>query len=137
MGDNQQPGSIEYAVNSSLTNDQLNELFARAWPNFQPRDFQPVLARSLGYVCAFSAGSLIGFVNLAWDGGVHAFLLDATVDPDFQRQGIGQALVLRAVDLARSRGMEWLHVDYEPHLENFYRSCGFEPTPAGLISLNE
>jgi hypothetical protein len=29
----------------------------------------------------------------------------------------------------------WLHVDFEPHLEGFYRGCGFTPTPAGLIRL--
>ena len=36
---------------------------------------------------------------------------------------------------ARNRGAEWLHVDYEPHLEAFYRGCGFRHTAAGLIDL--
>jgi hypothetical protein len=31
--------------------------------------------------------------------------------------------------------MEWLHVDYEPHLDSFYRACGFQPTLAGLLEL--
>jgi GNAT superfamily N-acetyltransferase len=74
-------------------------------------------------------------VNVAWDGGAHAFLLDTTVHPDHQRQGIATALVRRAVDLARERGAHWLHVDYEPHLDGFYRGCGFRPTAAGLIAL--
>jgi hypothetical protein len=26
-------------------------------------------------------------------------------------------------------------VDYEPHLNSFYRGCGFRPTAAGLIHL--
>ena len=33
-------------------------------------------------------------------------------------------------------GMTWLHVDYEPHLDGFYRGCGFRPTAAGLLRLS-
>lgn len=78
---------------------------------------------------------LVGFVNLAWDGGVHAFLLDTTVHPYFARRGIGTALVRHAIEAARGRGVEWIHVDYEPHLSGFYAACGFQPTAAGLINL--
>ena len=78
---------------------------------------------------------LIAFVKLAWDGGVHAFLLDTTVHADWQRQGIGQRLVQEALALAQARGIHWRHVDYEPHLESFYQACGFRPTLAGLIRL--
>jgi GNAT superfamily N-acetyltransferase len=78
---------------------------------------------------------LIGFVNVAWDGGAHAFLLDTTVHPDFRRRGIATELVRRVAEAARARGAEWLHVDFEPHLETFYRGCGFAPTAAGLLRL--
>jgi len=29
---------------------------------------------SLGWVCASDGDDLVGFVNVAWDGGVHAFI---------------------------------------------------------------
>jgi ribosomal protein S18 acetylase RimI-like enzyme len=93
------------------------------------------LPRSLVHVGAFAGEQLVGFVNIAWDGDVHAFLLDTTVHPDFQRQGIATSLVRRAAELSRERGAEWLHVDFDPHLEGFYRGCGFKPTGAGLIDL--
>ncbi|HKO24176.1 MAG TPA: GNAT family N-acetyltransferase, partial [Chloroflexota bacterium] len=32
---------------------------------------------------------------------------------------------------------EWLHVDYEEGLEPFYRGCGFQSTPAGLLYLRQ
>jgi len=76
-------------------------------------------------------------VNLAWDGGVHAFLVDVTVHPDFRRRGIGQQLVKRAVEIARERGIEWVHVDFESRLRGFYQQCGFRYTEAGLIHLRE
>jgi GNAT superfamily N-acetyltransferase len=114
----------------------LNALFAEAWPGPGPdRDFSPVLQRSLGYVCAYRGDALVGFVNVAWDGGVHTFLLDTTVRPELRRQGIGRQLVRHAEALARQIGAEWLHVDFEPERESFYRRCGFHETQAGLINL--
>jgi GNAT superfamily N-acetyltransferase len=128
---------IEFLLNPDLTNEQLRLLFSDAWPSEDPpSDFSTVLSRSLGYFGAFIGKELVGFVNVAWDGGAHAFLLDPTVRKDMQRRGIGSELVRRAVELARSGGVEWMHVDFEPHLENFYRKCGFKKTKAGLIGLN-
>jgi GNAT superfamily N-acetyltransferase len=126
---------IVYCISPPVTNEALNALFVASWPEHGWRDFQPVLSRSLAYVCAYQGERLIGFVNLAWDGGIHAFLLDTTVHPDVQRQGIGVELVRQAVEAARARGIEWVHVDFEPHLRVFYERCGFVPTDAGLMRL--
>ncbi|MFD3523102.1 GNAT family N-acetyltransferase [Streptomyces sp. NPDC058653] len=91
---------------------------------------------SLGWVCAREAGHLVGFVNVAWDGGVHAFLLDTVVSRRCRGRGVGTALVARATEGARAAGCEWLHVDYEDPLHAFYAdACGFRPTRAGLIPL--
>ncbi|WP_064705354.1 GNAT family N-acetyltransferase [Rhizobium bangladeshense] len=114
---------------------ELNALFSAAWGSPHSRDFTAILARSLAHIGAYNDGRLVGFVNVAWDGGIHAFLLDTSVHPDMQRQGIATHMVRLATDLARERGAEWLHVDFEPHLTGFYRACGFRPTEAGLIKL--
>ena len=71
----------------------------------------------------------------AAEKGDHAFLLDPTVHPEFQRRGIGTALLDRAAELARLRGAEWLHVDFESRLEPFYRKAGYQDTRAGLLRL--
>lgn len=92
-------------------------------------------AHSVGWVCAYDDGQLVGFVHACWDGGKHAFLLDTTVVPKFQRQGIGVELVTRLTRQVTDAGCEWLHVDYEPRYEAFYRACGFQPTLAGLQRL--
>jgi GNAT superfamily N-acetyltransferase len=91
---------------------------------------------SLGWVCARDDGDLAGFVNVAWDGGVHAFILDTMVTAGTRRRGIGTGLVAVAVGEARRAGCEWLHVDFDEHLRGFYVvSCGFTPTSAGLVAL--
>lgn len=38
---------------------------------------------SLGWVCARFDGALVGFVNVAWDGAAHAFILDTVVEQGF------------------------------------------------------
>lgn len=121
--------------NPPIADAEVNALRAAAWDQVGDQAWGPILARSLGWVGALEGERLVGFVNVAWDGGVHAFLLDTTVHPDWQRQGFGRALVREAALLAREGGAEWLHVDYEDELDGFYRGCGFRPTPAGLIDL--
>jgi ribosomal protein S18 acetylase RimI-like enzyme len=91
---------------------------------------------SLGWVCAREDDRLVGFVNVAWDGGVHAFVLDTVVARGDRGRGIGTALVAAAVEGARASDCEWLHVDFDDELESFYfDACGFKQTKAGLISL--
>ena len=127
---------IRLAADPFPPDEQLAPLWQAAWAAPLAAGYAgTVLKRSLAHVGAYDGERLVGFVNVAWDGGVHAFLLDTTVHLDFQRQGIATSLVRRAAELARERGAQWLHVDYEPHLESFYRGCGFRPTLAGLIEL--
>ncbi len=128
---------IAYSVSPNISNEQLNELFAASWPNHSQWNFRPVLSRSLAFICAFSSEHLVGFVYLAWDGAQHAFLLDTTVHPDFRRRGIGIELCRLAVQEASGRGVEWVHVDFEPHLREFYAKCGFVNTDAGLIRVGK
>jgi GNAT superfamily N-acetyltransferase len=80
--------------------------------------------------------ALAGFVNVIWDGGVHAWIQDLMVADGYRRQGVGTALVAAAREAARRAGCEWLHVDFdEEHREFYIEACGFAPAPAGLIAL--
>lgn len=129
---------VEYAVAGPVGDGELNDLHALAFEH----DVASVpwgerlALRSLLWVTARRAGELVGFVNVIGDGGAHGFLLDTCVRPDVQGQGIGRRLVLAAADGARDRGCHWLHVDYEPHLRQFYETtCGMTPTAAALLPL--
>lgn len=122
-----------------MDDDVLTSLHSRAFGTTreQPDPWSDSLHQhALTWIGAFDADELVGFVQVAWDGGVHAFLLDTVVDPARQRSGIGQHLVSAARDEAAEAGCEWLHVDFDPHLAAFYLgACGFQPTQAGLIRL--
>ena len=128
----------DYAWRGAFTNDEVNALHADGFHHrLLDIDWLAQLDRhSLGWVTARDGTSLVGFVNVAWDGGVHAFVLDTVVDTTAQHRGIGTRLVGLAVDKAKAAGCEWLHVDFEDHLVAFYfDGCGFRPTNAGLIRL--
>ena len=124
-----------YRRNAVVTDEQLNDLFSVSWPGHITSSFRTVLSSSLVYVCAFQETRLVGYVNVAWDGRSHAFILDPTVHPMYRRRGIGGQLVVSAIAAAREHGVAWVHVDFEPHLREFYVRCGFRPTEAGVIDL--
>jgi GNAT superfamily N-acetyltransferase len=129
---------IDYSWRGSFASAELNALHAEGFEHrLLDDDWEGQVSRhSLGWVCAREGGQLVGFVNVAWDGGVHAFLLDTLVTARAGRRGVGTKLVAVATDGARAAGCEWLHVDFEDHLRSFYFDrCGFSPTNAGLIQL--
>ena len=126
---------ISYRTSEPVDGGALNALMADAWPDHALMDPEVLRRHSAGWVSAYDGDRLVGFVNVAWDGATHFFLLDTTVAPSHQRRGIGAALVAHAVTLAQARGGDWLHVDYEDELTSFYAGCGFIPTPAGLLQL--
>ena len=129
------PGDIVIRVDPRPDIEGLRVLFLAAWAAPTDADFAAIWARSLAHLAAYDGDRLVGYINVALDGGVHASLYDTTVHPEYRRGGIGTALVREAVRVAGERGADWLHVDFEPHLLAFYRGCGFGPTEAGLMRL--
>ena len=133
--------AVTYEWRGDFASAELNVLHAECFdhPVLADDDWDwrgQVERHSLGWVCARDGEALVGFVNVAWDGVVHAFILDTMVTSKARRHGVGSRLVAVAVDEARAAGCEWLHVDFEDHLRGFYfDACGFAPTNAGLISL--
>lgn len=130
--------SPTYAWRGAFDNAELETLHAEGFHRAEsPYDWRGQLERhSLGWVCARDGDDLVGFVNVAWDGATHAFVLDTLVTERFRRRAVGTRLVEIAVENARAAGCEWLHVDFDDHLRAFYfDACGFVPTNAGLIEL--
>jgi GNAT superfamily N-acetyltransferase len=136
----QGPARVVYEWRGDFDNGELNALHAEAFEHHLLDDDwkNQVERHSLGWVCARNGDELIGFVNVPWDGCVHAFILDTMVAAEAGRRGVGRQLVAVAVAEARAAGCEWLHVDFDDHLRPFYfGACGFTPTNAGLIALKE
>ena len=128
--------SIAYKTNPNITSADLNALFSAGRDEPETSDWSSVLKHSLAVICAYDEERLVGFINIAWDGGGHAFVLDPRVHPDWRHRGIGTELVRRSAEAAKAAGCQWLHVDFRDDLAPFYfEACGFRSTKAGLIEL--
>jgi GNAT superfamily N-acetyltransferase len=140
--------TITYEWRGTFDNAELNALHAEGFDHAVLDDdwWAQVNRHSLGWVCARAetgpdlgtnpTPALIGFVNVPWDGGVHAFVLDTLVSVRSRHSGVGKQLVAVAAREARAAKCEWLHVDFDDELREFYfDACGFVPTNAGLIRL--
>jgi GNAT superfamily N-acetyltransferase len=129
-------GAFESAEVSLLHADS----FGNAPDNAPETDWRSmVLAHGLGWVTARDEDQgLIGFVNVIWDGGSHAWVQDVMVSSSARHHGVGTRLVAVARGACMRAGCAWLHVDFAEDLRPFYLgACGFQPSAAGLIRLDQ
>ncbi len=135
---------VDLRWRGAFTSTEANTLHAEAFgtrifPDAE-WDWAMLCARhSLGWVTARdTAGTLIGFCNVLWDGLAHAWLQDVMVAAGARRGGLGSAIVAASIAGARTSGCEWLHVDFDPQHRSFYvDACGFTPTEAGVLRLDQ
>jgi len=134
-------GDITYTWREPFTNPEIHALHGAA---FETRVFdesewdwvQQTNRFSLGWVVARDGNRFVGFVNVLWDGLVHAFIEDVMVDADYRNRGVGVGVVHAARDGATAAGCEFLHVGFDQELRPFYiGACGFQPTLGGLMEL--
>jgi GNAT superfamily N-acetyltransferase len=133
--------AIEYGWRGGFSNQEMNALHAEAFDTrlYDESEWnwrEQVERHSLGWVVAREGETLVGFVNVPWDGLVHAWIQDTMVAKSARHRGVGKELIAVAARGAREAGCEWLHVDFDDDLKEFYfDACGFTPTNAGLIEL--
>ena len=128
---------IEYRVRPSLTNDDLNGLFGRAYNKTMSVDFQRILDQSLTWVAGYDGHTLRAWVNVAWDGFVHAFLVDRTAadDPD---GAIRSELVREAIEAVRRDHptVFKVHTDCRPDEIAWLGELGLQELPGGIVILD-
>ncbi len=133
--------AVEYLWRGAFMNVEIHALHAQAFETrlFDEEEWDWVdqcNTYSLGWVVARHQGRFVGFVNVLWDGLVHAFIEDVMVDATMRHRGIGVDLVQGARDGAQEAGCEFLHVGFDDDLRPFYiDACGFAPVLGGLMEL--
>ena len=82
-------------------------------------------ANSLLTLAAYEEAELAGLIRVVGDGHTVVFVQDILVRPQFQRRGIGSALLQAVLDRYSNVRQIELVTDDTPKTTAFYRSIGF------------
>ena len=121
---------MEFSIKNYETYNELeilNLYESVGWINYtnNPKMLENAYVNSLKILGAYEDEKLIGIIRVVGDGHSVVFIQDLLVYPEYQRQGIGTALLKQIL-------LDYKHV-YQKHLltENtektiqFYKSLGF------------
>ena len=123
-------------------NDVLHLYQAVGWTNYtnQPQMLAQALSHSLAIYLARDGEKIVGLVRLIGDGFSSVFVQDLIVLPSYQRQGIGSALMKKALADYKDAYQIQLATEESEKTLGFYRSLGFETLSSfqctGMIWVN-
>ena len=75
---------------------------------------------------------LVGLARATSDGVFNATLWDVVVDPDFQGQGLGRALVRMCTQILLRLEIANITLFADARTVPFYRDLGFQTSPGGI-----
>ncbi len=105
------------AYGSTITDERIRNIFERSW----------------AIRIALWDGEIVGGVYAFSDGELDVSVHGLATHPDFQRRGIGRALMESLVSSFEPHMAVLLTT--EPHNEDFYRRVGFRPLK-GAMAIN-
>lgn len=120
---------INITKETSVSIDDVLPLYqAVGWTKYtnQPQMLEQSLAHSLATYLARDGEEIVGVVRLVGDGFSSVFVQDLIVLPSYQRQGIGSALMEKALGDFKDAYQVQLATDQTEKTLGFYRSLGFE-----------
>lgn len=112
------------------------------WTNYvrSPDMLEKAYRRSLLVLAAYEGESLAGVIRVVGDGCSIIFVQDVLVLPEYQRRGIGTALVRAVLERYSHVYQMELATDNTEKTSAFYRSLGFKPLEElgcrGFIKMN-
>ncbi|WP_291524121.1 GNAT family N-acetyltransferase [Branchiibius sp. NY16-3462-2] len=105
----------------------------------RPDQAAPALTNSWAWchVAESATGAVVGMGRVIGDGGWYFHLADMATDPQYQRQGIGRAVIDRLLGLIQQ------HAPEDPYVTlmadgpgvRLYESVGFVPSAPGTIGM--
>lgn len=77
-------------------------------------------------------GRLVGLARCTSDGAFNATIWDVLVDPEFQGQGLGKALMCQMVRTLLAREITNITLFADSKVVDFYKALGFEADPCNI-----
>ena len=102
---------------------------AVGWSNYceRPQMLENAYAGSLCILAAYENSKLVGIIRSVGDGCSILFIQDILVYPEYQRKGIGTALMKAILDRYAHVYQIELATDNTEKTISFYKSLGFHP----------
>ncbi len=117
--------TIRYLQSKELAASNIRDLFLSVkWPlGYKPDKLQQAFSDSDKVITAWDGEKLVGLINTIADGSLTAFIPYLLVNPDYQKQGIGEKLVRKII--SEYEKYERIVLLTEKDTVDFYRKCGF------------
>jgi ribosomal protein S18 acetylase RimI-like enzyme len=125
---------ITYQINAPLTVDDVIRVFRNSGirrPIDQPDRIQEMIEHANLIVSAWDGQKLIGIGRALTDFSFCCYLSDLAVDRDYQRSGIGRALVNEVLEQIGDRCS--LILLSAPEAMEYYPKLGFEEIKNGFM----
>ncbi len=131
--------AIAYSLEERIpTPEEHCALFeAVGWHPYTPEETALALANTLHGIVALVAGEPVGMGRVIGDGGKFYYIQDFAVRPEFQGQGIGQAMLERLLAYIRAAapGEPFVGLFATDVAIPFYRKYDFEPRTEVLAGM--
>ncbi len=117
--------AITYLYGKEVESNSIRDLFLSVnWPlGNKPDKLQKAFRYSDKVITAWDGDKLVGLINSISDGSLTAFIPYLLVNPDYQKQRIGEKLVRMIVSEYES--YERIVLLTEKDTVDFYIKCGF------------
>ncbi len=128
---------ITYRINGDITAKDISDLRKSVGWNGMEKYYRKSISNSYLYICCYSDGSPIGFLDVVSNGVTDAYIQDVVVDPRFQKKGIGTNLINMAIEKLKSDNIYSISVLFEEALLGFYKKFGFNIMMAGQLETHQ
>jgi len=134
--DNDRP-QISFSTDRDLDLYELEELCDRVgWARRPLRKVKKAINHSFLVVSMWEVRNqkrrLIGFARATSDHAFNATIWDVVVDPIFQGQGLGKALMKYTITQLRNEDISNITLFADPQVIQFYQRLGFILDPEGI-----
>jgi ribosomal protein S18 acetylase RimI-like enzyme len=122
-----EPGEITIRVGDAVEPDEYRRLLRSvAWrlPDHPDATLRSALATTWNVTARTPAGTLVGLARVLDDGALYASVWDVIVRPEYQRQGLGRALMAEV--LSHTAGRYLVSLVSTAAGEPLYRQEGFQ-----------
>jgi ribosomal protein S18 acetylase RimI-like enzyme len=126
--------AITYFCDKKVESNSIRAIFLSVnWSvGDKPDKLQRAFSQSHKVVTAWDGEKLVGLINSIADGSLTAYIPYLLVNPDYQKQGIGEKLVRMII--SEYENYDRIVLLTEKDTVDFYRKCGFLDAP-GIHSM--